>query len=169
MTTSKRLRQLADRTGLDGFADELRAMADELDAAAQPAPVQPVAWRHPENAACVTTDPTAYARGIPLYTTPPASLEQGNWCEYVAGMVNRWVRTYEYAITKADEGRCTKSIAGIIERHLGALNRDALIDELEAEVSEQARLNGMGAERELALRAEVERLQRAIKAGKETP
>jgi hypothetical protein len=117
MTTSKRLRQLADRTGLDGFADELRAMADEMDAAApvqgpvaiyqsqgsdgmwmdmhkvchdeyvklgggpvrvvyttppaQPAPVQePVAWRHPENAACVTTDPTAYARGIPLYTDP---------------------------------------------------------------------------------------------------
>jgi hypothetical protein len=68
MTTSKRLRQLADRTGLDGFADELRAMADEMDAAA---PVhEPVAWRHPENAACVTTDPTAYARGIPLYTDP---------------------------------------------------------------------------------------------------
>jgi hypothetical protein len=35
MTTSKRLRQLADRTGLYGFADELRAMADEMDAAAQ--------------------------------------------------------------------------------------------------------------------------------------
>jgi hypothetical protein len=40
MTPSQRLRQLADRTGLDGFADELRAMADEMDAAAQPAPVQ---------------------------------------------------------------------------------------------------------------------------------
>jgi len=71
MSTSKRLRQLADRTGLDGFADELRAMADEMDAAAPVQDVQePVAWRHPENAACVTTDPTAYARGIPLYTAP---------------------------------------------------------------------------------------------------
>ena len=35
-------------------------------------------------------------------------------------------------------------------------------DQLRAEVDEQARLNGMGAERELALRAEVERLHRAI-------
>ena len=32
---------------------------------------EPVAWMHPVNKACVTTDPTAYARGIPLYTTPP--------------------------------------------------------------------------------------------------
>jgi hypothetical protein len=45
MTPSQRLRQLAGRTGLDGFADELRAMADEMDGAAiappaQPAPVQ---------------------------------------------------------------------------------------------------------------------------------
>lgn len=43
------------------------------------------------------------------------------------------------------------------------------IAKLEAEVNEQARLNGMGAERELALRAEVERLRRAIEAGKATP
>ena len=34
---------------------------------------EPVAWLHPANATCVTTDPTAYARGIPLYTSPPAS------------------------------------------------------------------------------------------------
>lgn len=41
---------------------------------AQLAPVQePVAWLHPANATCVTTDPTAYARGIPLYTAPPAA------------------------------------------------------------------------------------------------
>jgi hypothetical protein len=32
---------------------------------------EPVAWLHPANATCVTTDPTAYARGIPLYTAPP--------------------------------------------------------------------------------------------------
>ena len=32
---------------------------------------EPVAWMHPVNETCVTTDPTAYARGIPLYATPP--------------------------------------------------------------------------------------------------
>ena len=42
MTHSQRLRQLADRTGLDGFAEELRAMADELDGAAQHDPVNGV-------------------------------------------------------------------------------------------------------------------------------
>jgi hypothetical protein len=31
---------------------------------------EPVAWLHPENATCVTTDPTAYARGTPLYAAP---------------------------------------------------------------------------------------------------
>ena len=31
MHHSQRLRQLADRTGLDGFAEELRAMADEIE------------------------------------------------------------------------------------------------------------------------------------------
>ena len=40
--------------------------------AEQPAQQEPVAWLHPANATCVTTDPTAYARGIPLYTSPPA-------------------------------------------------------------------------------------------------
>jgi hypothetical protein len=34
---------------------------------------KPVAWLHPANATCVTTDPTAYARGIPLYTNQPAA------------------------------------------------------------------------------------------------
>jgi hypothetical protein len=38
----------------------------------------------------------------------------------------------------------------------------ARIAELEAEVNEQARLNGLGAERELALRAEVERLRKPL-------
>lgn len=33
--------------------------------------LQPVAWLHPANATCVTTDPTAYARGIPLCALTP--------------------------------------------------------------------------------------------------
>ena len=37
MNTSTRLRQLADRMGLDGFAEELREIAGELDAKAAPA------------------------------------------------------------------------------------------------------------------------------------
>jgi len=50
-------------------------VGDLLYTALQPVPQQyPVAWLHPGNASCVTTDPTAYASGIPLYTaTPPAA------------------------------------------------------------------------------------------------
>lgn len=40
---------------------------------AEKAHQEPVAWLHPANATCVTTDPTAYARGIPLYTSPQPS------------------------------------------------------------------------------------------------
>jgi hypothetical protein len=36
MIQSQRLRQLASLTGLDGFADELRAMADEIESQAVP-------------------------------------------------------------------------------------------------------------------------------------
>jgi hypothetical protein len=74
-----------------------------------------------------------------------------------------------------------------VQQQAYAAGKAARIAELEAEVNEQARLNGMGAERELALRAEVERLRawraaafdahpnidtdidRAIEAGKDTP
>lgn len=59
--------------------DPLRGLiADAIDALAeQPAQQQePVAWLHPANATCVTTDPTAYARGIPLYTSPQAQPAQ---------------------------------------------------------------------------------------------
>lgn len=61
-----------------------------------------------------------------VYTTPPVSQEKANWCEYVAGMVDHWVRTDEYDSIKADEDRCTKAIAGIIERRLWALKREAI-------------------------------------------
>lgn len=37
---------------------------------------KPVAWLHPANSSCVTTDPTAYARGIPLYRAAPAPQQQ---------------------------------------------------------------------------------------------
>jgi hypothetical protein len=43
----------------------------EMKIGVVPEQAKPVAWLHPANATCVTTDPTAYARGIPLYTAPP--------------------------------------------------------------------------------------------------
>lgn len=43
-TTSTRLRQLADRMGLDGFAEELREIAVELEAKAAPAVPQGVIY-----------------------------------------------------------------------------------------------------------------------------
>jgi hypothetical protein len=65
----------------------------EIEAALAEQPVQqqePVAWLHPANATCVTTDPSAYARGIPLYTSPPAQrkplTDEQIWREYQA----RW-------------------------------------------------------------------------------
>ena len=56
---------------LPGFrADIDNAITAIKEALAQPEQ-EPVAWLHPANPTCVTTDPTAYARGIPLYTAPP--------------------------------------------------------------------------------------------------
>ena len=60
-----------------------------------------------------------YAGAPPAHI--PADVEASGWCEYVAGMVGHWVRSDEYAGIKADEDRCTKAIAGIIERRLWAL------------------------------------------------
>ena len=54
-----------------GVAMRLDRYLKEAPQPAKPAEQEPKAWLHPVNASCVTTDPTAYARGIPLYTTPP--------------------------------------------------------------------------------------------------
>ena len=58
-----------------------------------------------------------------LYTTPPASQEQGKWCEYVAGMVNCWVNSEWPHYMHMNEDRRVKAIAGIIERRLWALKQ----------------------------------------------
>lgn len=50
-----------------------QALARVLAVVEQSAQQEPVAWLHSANSTCVTTDPTAYARGLPLYTSPPAS------------------------------------------------------------------------------------------------
>jgi hypothetical protein len=57
--------------------------------------------------------------------TPPASQEQSKWCEYVAGMVDTWVSAEWPHYMHMDEDRRTKAIAGIIERRLWALKREA--------------------------------------------
>lgn len=64
----------------------------------------------------------------------------------LAGRLDSWARNY--STTDYTDDMATKA-ASFLRR----------IPELEAEVQEQARLNGMGAERELALRAQVARLE----------
>ena len=59
-----------------------------------------------------------------LLNAQTASQEQAKWAEYVAGMVDHWVRSEEYASIKTDDDRCIKAIAGIIERRIWALKRE---------------------------------------------
>lgn len=66
MNTSTRLRQLADRMGLDGFAEELREIAGDLEAPAEPFGyfrAEPMGWTD-----CAATDEGAIA----LYERPAA-------------------------------------------------------------------------------------------------
>lgn len=63
-TTSTRLRQLADRMGLDGFAEELREIALEMEAPSEPFGyfrAEPMGWTD-----CAATDEGAIA----LYERP---------------------------------------------------------------------------------------------------
>lgn len=50
----------------------------------------------------------------------------------------------------------------VVKKNLALRKAHDEIERLRAEVEAQARLNGMGAERELALQAKVERLQAAL-------
>lgn len=67
MTYAQRLRKLADSTGLDAFGDEIRAIADEMDA--QPADVtdeqiDTVIRRHWGDSAIPTESVRQFARAI---------------------------------------------------------------------------------------------------------
>jgi hypothetical protein len=66
--------------GLKVLADDHEKAITAIKQALEQPVQEPVAWLHPANATCVTTDPTAYARGIPLYTTPPAAPAQEIVC-----------------------------------------------------------------------------------------
>ena len=183
MTPSQLLRQLAGRTGLDGFADELRAMADEMDGAAQAAPVAIYQsqgfdgmWQDLNK---VCHDEYVKLGGGPVrvvYTAQPAApTVQEPICKCGDRPASQCDEEWG---PKCDLGNnpahCKVSPVQQFSGGVEALTlatpkpepmtdeQAARIAELEAEVNEQARLNGMGAERELALRADVERLQRAI-------
>lgn len=105
-----------------------------LAALAQPAEGgEPVAWAcwpdgqdpkatKPQLCHC---EPTAYRqRHALVYATQPASQEQVKWCEYVAGMVDCWVKGDWPRYFHMEEDRRIKAIAGIIERRLWALKRE---------------------------------------------
>jgi hypothetical protein len=123
MTTSKRLRQLAGLTGLDGFADELRAMADELDAAA-PTVQEPVAQAWDEG----------YRAGIDDERTSEASIGIAGFGAKVEPARNNPYRTTTPAAQQVPRkwvGLTDKQMVDAIEPLY--LNRS--ISEMAAEVS----------------------------------
>jgi hypothetical protein len=81
----------------DDFDGEITAIKEDL---AQPAQ-EPVAWLHPVNETCVTTDPTAYARGIPLYATPPQRSWVGLTTEDMATCINE--PAWDLILRKAEQ------------------------------------------------------------------
>jgi len=76
-------------------------------------------------------------------TPEPVQAEQAKWCKYVAGMVDCWVSAEWPHYNHMDEDRRVKAIAGIIERRLWALQKQAATPEPVGEPVEwQARANG---------------------------
>ena len=67
-------------------------------------------------------------------TPEPVPAEQAKWCEYVAGMVDCWVSAEWSNYHHMDEDRRVKAIAGIIERRLWALQKQAATPEPVGEV-----------------------------------
>lgn len=72
-------------------------------------------------------------------TPEPVPAEQAKWCEYVAGMVDCWVSAEWSNYHHMDEDRRVKAIAGIIERRLWALQKQAATPEPVGEVVYQIR------------------------------
>lgn len=71
-------------------------------------------------------DGSCYGEGCPeCNPEPPASQEQAKWCEYVAGMVDTWLRMCGTDLFTMEAARREKAIAGIIGRRLWALKREA--------------------------------------------
>jgi len=169
MTPSQRLRQLAGRTGLDGFADELRAMADEMDAAEQPAPVQepmPLNGSHIDSLIESAIQGHAGTRDAMRWLVRQLTIKQGPMTAAQAARI---------AELEAEIARLhTTMMAAAVEIHshwdahcdsegYGPAN---LMHRLERGIASQygydaKTLQLVEAERD-QLRAEVERLQRAI-------
>ena len=64
------------------------------------------------------------AQNAQLYVPAQPTQDSTGWCEYVAGMVDHWMRSEGADKLKTDEDRRVKAIAGIIERRLWALQRE---------------------------------------------
>lgn len=97
---------------MTGYESKRAAAQDKL---AQPA-LGPVAWMHPVNRTCVTTDPTAYARGIPLYIAPP----QRPW----VGLTDEDKHEIELraGITEDDDGYIVSQVFKLTEAKLKEKN-----------------------------------------------
>lgn len=87
-------------------------------------------------------------RGQVQATPEPVPADQAKWCEYVAGMVDCWVSAEWSDYHHKDEDRRVKAIAGIIERRLWALQKQAAAtpEPVQADSSEHLRvIASMGA------------------------
>jgi hypothetical protein len=86
--------------------------------------------------------------GTELFTAPPASQEQAKWCEYVAGMIWQWL--HDSGAIRWEEDRCAKAMAGIIERRLWALKREASQEQAQQSFADVADINAAMVIREQA-------------------
>lgn len=80
----------------------------------------------PTTSGNILTDAFNEVQALKQQATPePVPAEQAKWCEYVAGMVDCWVSAEWSNYHHKDEDRRVKAIAGIIERRLWALQKQA--------------------------------------------
>ena len=125
--------------------------AANASATPNPAPAtDPDRWCWPHSPAMNTTEVDTFTARLARFTDKGVSYDEA---ERLADALEHW--TKDYATTDFD---CEMG-----EQAAAELRRQAsFIKDLKDEVVEQCRINGMGAEREEALRAEVERLNKAL-------
>lgn len=137
MTHSQRLRNLASRTGLDGFADELRAMADEIDAqpAALPDPIKTAISKLKSAQMC---HPNAVQQlieeALAALQSQPAALPELSLADIVVDVVRKpmggfaYVNTTGITVTHKPSGISVTAASGRSQH----VNRQAALDKLRA-------------------------------------